>query len=136
MVSSMGKSSSTTFLKHSFVAYLAFWLESADIWYEGRLPTPIHNRVYDSTYQIIYLAVQHLVPCYMCSYYPNLKHCPYTVQSSHHLTTMHQLPRGSLFKAAQHRQSVAFYEACRRESLSETALGHHDFRNYYFFGAN
>ena len=31
----------------------------------------------ECTYQIIQLAVQHLiVPCYMCSYYPNLKHCP------------------------------------------------------------
>ena len=46
----MGKSSSTTFLKHSFVAYLAFWLESADIWYEGKLPTPIYNRVYVPNY--------------------------------------------------------------------------------------
>ena len=91
----------------------------------------------ECTYHIIQLAVQHLiVPCYMCSYNPNLKHCPYSVQSSHHQTTMLQLPGGSLFKAAQHRQSVAFYEACRRESLSETALGHHDFRNYYFFSAN
>ena len=135
MVSSMGKSSSTTFLKHSFVAYLAFWLESADIWYEGRLPTPIYNRVYVPNYTAG-CTTCNSATCYMCSYNPNLKHCPYTVQSSHHSTTMHQLPEGSLFKAAQHRQSVAFYEACRGESLSETALGHHDFKNYCFFGAN